>query len=267
LPVGAPLQGGSLPVAGPDDVLGVFDDDHRAPDTAVVRDGFVLAFTTGFLGYQSAASYAAAQCDPLRATGDYLRSLASEHGIIPNNGETDAGIQNRIFLAPQIVTPLATADQINNLIAPFTTSQCIVLELGCDCWFVSAGDASWDSFVSASDDVTHHYQDRLYPDDAAENGGLFFSNAAPHQAIPSPGIPRSFHVRAPSLAAADQLFAFVSDSDNATFFVDAGDAVAGPTFIFQNTVTEEDLYEAIIGLVDSIKGQGMTWSLYVDPSL
>lgn len=247
LPVGpSTLAGGDLPVSDAADVLAEFPRPHRNPDTAVVRDAFAAAFADGHIEYQCVSERSAARCDPLRATGEFLRSKAGEYDVIPAVGESNDSVRQRMFSAPLIVTPDAIEAAVNGVIVPRT---CRIAELEMDGWFVHSGSDSsvWDSFIGAEPE----YPDRLY--DA-------FTGLRPGGAVPASTAPRRFHVRIPVLDAANENFAFVST-------VGDGPYVGTGAFFFEDAKTADELYAAIIGRVQAIKGQGISWSLSVDPNL
>lgn len=211
LPVGgAAISGGDLPVADAENVIKEFPKEVRKPEVAPVRDAFCEAFSDGFVKYQDIAAYAAAQTDPMRATGDYLRSFADEHSVVPLPGESEESVRDRMFTAPAIVTPDAIMDGVNAIITPYT---CTVSELELDGLFIHNGTSSWDSFIGNFPD----YPDRYYSDLPSHNPAL---------SIPSKGYPRSFFMRVP----------------------------VGPS--------DAQLAQAV-AFVESIKGQGITWSLIV----
>jgi len=273
-PGGAPLDGGDVPVSDDADVLAELPRPYQLPETAPVRDAFCEAFAEGFYLYQRLASYAAAQCDPTRATGEFLREIAEERGVVPGPGESDADLRSRLFDAPNIVTPAAIYDRVNAILARTTTKKCTLSELEVDGLFIHDGTVTeWDSFIGTSP----RYPDRLYPDDAAENGGTYLEGSDPGGSIPGTGLPRSFYMRLPDLAASDEDFAFIGDptaSDEVFSVIGDGSDTSssesdgtGATSIFESTLTSEEIYATIVGLVENIKAQGIAWAVYVDPNL
>jgi|SRR6185369_14890328 len=248
------LIGGDVPVNTAEDVLVEFSRPHRNPAAAPVRDAFAAAFAEGFKKYQNIASRATAQTNPLTATGDYLKAFAEERGIVPKFEETEESLRERLFSAPAIVTPQAIVDQINEILAPYSNGTCRIAEIEMDGWFVHDGTATWDSFVGASPEYPDRYYDYL-PD--LDPGG----------AIPSWGYLRSFLIRIPPLEQNDETISYVLNDSDDGLFVDNGTSLYPSFFLFTNPQLSEDLYNQIIGLVDNIKGQGMTYTLLVDPSL
>jgi len=220
------IGGGDLPVSEPNDVLKEFPSTHRRPKTAPVRDAFVEGFTEGFKEYQNQAAYAAAQTDPMRATGIYLASFAEEHTVVPRVGESEESVRSRLFRAPQIISYIAIVDGVNEIIAPYTFSKATLAELELDGWFIhdgtnsEGGEPVWDSFVGAPPE---------YPD----RHPLPLINPNPQLsvpgAVPSRGYPRSFVLYVPEL--------FIANADA--------------------------IYSQIIGFVESVKGQGISWSMVI----
>lgn len=246
------LAGGDLPVATEEDVLAEFPVPIKRIAVAPVRDTFVSGWTAGFLTYQVISESAAAQTDPMRATGEYLRSFAEEHSVIPLTGESEESVRSRIYAAPQIVTPDAIVAGIQSIISPHSDGVVHLSELELDGWFVHAGDAVWDSFVGADPD----YPDRYY----TETPYLL-----PGGAVPSHGYPRSLLIRIPSLDANDETITYILDSDAGVFALDVDDENA--MYVFADPQLAEDLYRAVIAYVESVKGQGISWALVIDPTL
>jgi len=245
--------GSEIPVTSAADVLIEFPAPQKSPETAPNRDAVAAAFAEGFIAYQNAAERAAAQSDPLRATGNYLKGYAEEHQVVPGQGETETSLRARLFASPFIVTPEAIEATINEVIAPLT---CKISELDLDGWFIHAsypgdvGDqAVWDSFVGTEP----NYPDRYYDDQPSLRVG---------GCVPSNNLPRSFHVRIPALQAQDEAYDYIGD----TYFI--GDIVGnGGVNIYQGQATSEDKYNTIIARVEKIKGQGISWSMVIDPTL
>lgn len=242
LPLDTSLEG-DLPVSTSVDVLSEFPATHKRSAVAPVRDALAAAFAEGFIEYQNRASYASGQSDPLKATGDYLREYAAEHEVVPEVGESDASLRVRIFASPSIVTPEAIEAAINEVIFPHV---CFISELDLDGWFIhSTSPAVWDSFVGTDP----NYPDRYYSD---------LPQTLPGGCIPSNNLPRSFFVRIPALNAQDNALNFIGDA----FFI--SNTLMN---IYASVKTSTDLYNAVIARVESIKGQGISWSLMIDPRL
>lgn len=261
LPAGeSSLAGGDLPVSDAQDVLNEFPIPHRKMETATVRDAFTESFGVGHIKYQTLSARAAAQCDPMRATGDYLRAFAEERGIIPGANESDESIRTRLFAAPEIVTPEGIRAVVNRLLAGYTDTECTVSELDLDGWFVHDGTAEWDSFVGADPD----YGDRYYEEQPwLQPGG----------AVPSWGLPRNFVMRIPPLEENDTTVSYALDDEDGIFIGDGSDTAGAESdasvafSVFVNPKTADELYKMVVGVVETIKGQGITWTLHVDPSL
>ncbi len=239
--------GSEIPVSSVEDVLIEFPVPQKNPETAPNRDAIASAYAEGFIEYQNAAERAAAQSDPLRATGNYLKGYAEEHQVVPTPGETESSLRARLFASPLIVTPEAIESVINEIIAPL---ECKISELDMDGWFIhSAADSIWDSFVGADP----NYPDRYYDDQPGMSVG---------GAVPSNNLPRSFHIRIPALQAQDEAYDYIGD----TYFI--GDIVDnGGVNVYQSQATSVDKYNDIIARVEKIKGQGISWSMIIDPTL
>lgn len=265
LPVGgAGISGGELPVTGRENVLAEFMETQRSAQNAPIRDAFTEAFAAGHIAYQDVVANVLAQTNPLYATGEYLRYKATERGIYSVPGEDDEVLRTRIFEIPAIVTPQAIVDAVNAIIAPYTTEECDVFEPEVDGLFIHDGTATaWDSFIGASP----RYPDRMYYDDRDENDGLYLENNVPHGAIPSSGYRRSFFVRIPIISIADQLFTFLSTTpEHGTYLGDGSDTSGSESsgligfVLFPPFETADNLMKSIVGKIQLIKGQGMSWA-------
>jgi len=234
LPLGdTDIAGGDLPVSEPGDVLESFPRPQRDATVAPVRDAFCDSFSRGFLAYQNAASYAAAQVDPLRATGSHLTAIAEDRGIPVGPSDTEATLRARIFAVPDIVTPDALESSVNAILAPHTTGVCHLSELNLDGYFIHAGyPCTWDSFVGAEP----NYPDRYYSD---------VPSLLPGGAVPSSGRPRSFAMRIPLLAGASNEFTYAS-SNPESFVGDGSDTLLSTTFDSYSE-TNRDTAQTVVG--------------------
>lgn len=254
------LPGGDVPVNGTQDVLAEFPSPHRAPATAPVRDALVAGMVEAFKAYQAIAARAAAQSDPLRATGDYLKSFAEERGVVPGVGEDEESVRARLFTAPAIVVPDAIRAGVNAILAPFTSSECQLSELDLDGWFVHDGTGTWDSFIGAEPD----YPSRYYED---------LPHRLPGGAVPSWSYPRSFLLRVPSVDTADSTISYALEGAGGIFVGDGSDASGSESSgaigfsIFVDPRRADEIYTTIIGFVESVKGHGVSWSMVIDTSL
>ena len=241
------------PVGDESDVLAEFPSLHRRSTSAPVRDTFVGGFTAGFLEYQDIASYAASQCDPTQATGDQLKAFADERGVIPGESETEDAVRARLFAAPLIVTPYAIVTLVNRILALYTTKTCRVAELELDGIYATDGTSEWSSYIGTDPE----YPDRYYSD---------LPDLDPGGSIPCPGFPRNFFIRIPALEGNDLSIAYVLNDSDDGVFIDDGTGSFG-TYIFTNPELADNIYAQIVALITSVKGQSISWSLLVDPSL
>lgn len=274
---GAALHGGDLPVSDGSDVLAEFADTHRRPDTAAVRDAFVDSFSRAHVSYQDESAALLAQLDPRTTSGDALLQLAVEHGVTPGVGEDPEVLRARIFASQDVVTPNAIVNAVNALLAPYTTVQCQLVELEMDGIFIDDGTAAGSAFIVTLGTINNpHYPDRYYADDTVENGGFSLSNNQPGAGLLSQGNLRSFHLRLPEIAASDDDFSFCIDADFTDIMAifdgtqtDSADTTltSSNNFIFNSTQTSDEVYAVIVATVESLKGQGISWSAIVDPYL
>lgn len=168
---------GDLVVSGPADVLAVAPGfvQQAQGSPAPVRDALVAALDGLHEKYQEQAGYAAAQCDILRATDQYLVGLAEDRGYFPQPGEAQEAFRARVVGAPAQVTPAAIIAVINAILAPFTSIQCEYFESSLDRMFLTDGTAPFHAFWlglpgASPGDASPQYTDRLYRDDALPGG-------------------------------------------------------------------------------------------------
>jgi hypothetical protein len=140
-----PLDGGDLPVACTGDVQAELAGEIADPPVAPLRDAIVGGVTAMLEEYQRRASYAAAQSDPLRATGVYLDEIGSfERGIHKQAGETETSYRARINAFTGVADPEDIIAAANAVLAPYAPniaaklSSCVYFEHN-DCWFARSG--------------------------------------------------------------------------------------------------------------------------------
>ena len=140
-----PLDGGDLPVACTGDVQAELAGEIADPPVAPLRDAIVGGVTAMLEEYQRRASYAAAQSDPLRATGVYLDEIGSfERGIHKQAGETETSYRARINAFTGVADPEDIIAAANAVLAPYAPkiaakqSSCVYFEHN-DCWFTRSG--------------------------------------------------------------------------------------------------------------------------------
>lgn len=245
------LSGGDLPVSEESDTLAEFPRPIKNPDSAPVRDTFVAGWTRGFITYQNIAAYAAAQSDPMRATGEYLLSFAEERSLVQTPGETEDELRDRLFTAPKIVTPRAIVDGVNEILANVTTESCRLIEPNLDGWFVrTASDLSnsWNSYVGAPPD----YPDRYYAEDEA---------FAPLASYPSSERPRTFILYVPRFSTTEDSFAYIPTTDSVSGPFALSTNLSGTLFVYEDPQTADAIYSRIVAFVERVKGQGISWTL------
>lgn len=272
-----PLGGGALPVRSRLDVLALLPPDVRNSASAPVRDALIIALTAILQEYQRRSSRGAALGDVLRSTGTALEGLARDHEVYKQPGESDESLRARILGLTDLVTPNAIVTAVNAILEPHTDLRAKYFESELDQWFVTDGAALFDSFIfNTAAAASPYYPDRLYPDDEPENG-VAIANRQPLGAwVFSDALGRHFLLRIPPLEAVDDIGSYVFDSTVETdgMFISDGSDTAGAessgaviSFLFTDQVLSDELYAAIVSVVELLKGQGIRWSAYVDPLL
>jgi hypothetical protein len=299
--------GGDLPVTDSSDVLAVLATTMRAAEKAPARDALCSALAAAAIRHQELGGYAAAQCDILRATDQYLVDLAEERGFFQQRDEDQETFRARILAIPNLVTPEAIIDLANAILAPFTSVQCAYFESALDRWFLNNGSATWHSFVGASPG----YDDRFYWDPAHpdttianrdpggawvfgdSNGRMFvlrvpvfgdsditigysgYNDATGQPILLSPGDSAAPELGgAESQTATPDIGSFPATSGGRGMFIANGSNAGGSeadgscaTFLYQGGQTALSVYQSIINSVERIRGQGIRWQLFVDPAL
>lgn len=257
------------------DVLAVLPGFVRQSDSAPVRDALAAALVAIIGRYRLLSAYSASQCDITRATGIYLESLCRERGVYKQPGETDDQLRARALSAPDLVTPEAILAAANSILSPYTRVQAHYAETALDRWFVQDGSAGWHSFVGAQP----QYFSRLYPADAAANGGFVRPNSEIGGAWAfADQNGRFFVLRVPVLTGLGQAHAFAAadlsaPADARSFVADGTNASGSEAtgalgmFVYQSPSTALAVYQAIVNAVSRIRGHSVRWLLIADPKL
>jgi len=251
------------------DVLAVLPAFVRRSDSAPVRDALAAALVEIIRRYRQLSAYAAAQCDITRATGIYLQSLCAEHGVFKQDGESDDALRARALTTPDLVTPTAILAAANTILALYTAGRAQYAETLLDRWFVHDGTAGWHSFVGAQP----QYRARLYPADAALNGGFVRPSSEIGGAWAfADNTGRFFILRVPVLTGLGSAHAFVAGDlaappDARVFVGDGSSKASAGMFVYQSPSTALAVYQAIVNTVSRIKGHGVRWLLFADPKL
>ncbi|WP_438029032.1 hypothetical protein [Sorangium sp. So ce233] len=232
-----------------------------------MRDALVEAETAMFLAYQERADYAAAQSDPMRATGVYLAGHASDRGIYQQEGEGDEELRDRVFTVPDVVSPHAILGATNAILAPYTDKEAKLFESVTDRLFLGDGTTEWHSFLTdGTADLDPQYQDRRYElrDGAGPGGAWVFDDADG----------RYFVLRVPDISGITDALGYAysgaqDPDDDAGLFMGDGSDVDGSSagFLYQGSSDALSIYQAIANTVERIRGHGVRWLLIVDPKL
>ena len=212
LPVSA--EAGSLPAETLDDINSHLPAELKINDPAPVRDSLFSSLLACLQQYQLLSAYAAAQSNPVYATGEYLEGLAQDRTVLKAPGESDLSLSGRLFAPVACVTPQAIIGAANTILANAAASNigCEYLESALDRIFVFDGTqpATLHSFIGP---VSPQYTDRFYKDDAALNGGSYVPGRAPGGAwCFSDEYGRMLVLRSPVLVATNSEHQFTFDS-------------------------------------------------------
>jgi len=214
-------------------VLGLLPPEVRNQLAAPVRDALAYALLAILEQYQTRANQGAELGDILRSTGAYLDGLAADYDRYRTTGESDSSLRARCFAFDTFVTPEILLLGINAILTPFTSSRAKYFEAAVDCGFFNdgAGSYAWDSFVfDGLGSVSPRYEDRLYPDDATANGGVSLTSREV----------------AGAWCFADNL---------------------GRYFVIRCPDMSDDVFTAIVALIEITKGEGMRCQIIVDSAL
>jgi hypothetical protein len=263
-------SGGDLAVSSTDDVLAAFPARVRNAETAPVRDAITEAMLAMYLAHQERVDYAAAQSDATRAVGAALDGLGYDRGIFRQDGEGNEAYRDRIFATPAVVTRSAIVDAVNQILAAYTAVEAQLFESVLDREFVrnDSDASSWGgAFITdGRTNIDPEYQDRMYDQrpNSHPGGAWAFSE---HYG-------RYFVLRIPSLSDAGSAVGFMFDgtqepSQGLGFFTDDGTDGDGSAagFLYSGSSDATSIYQAIINVVERLRGHGVRWMLIIDPKL
>lgn len=282
LQYGVPLDCGRLPVADTDDVSAAWAQEMNDAQQAPVRDAIKAGQLAGLRKYQKLSRYSAAQSDQLRATGEYQDEIfGEERGIRRQTGETDDAYRARALAFEATVDPEDIIAAANAVLAPYTSISCRYAEQS-DGWFLSdtattdeGGTRIWSSHLfdapGAASQVPS-YPDRGYVADPSTL--VACTGRRPPGAMPNfDAQGRWFLLRCPDISPIDSssVPAYAGDqaaSNASGFFLGAGTSgTANISCLFDYSSTADQVYQALIGVVQNIVGHSIRWSLVVDPNL
>lgn len=301
LPPGVPLDGGALPVSSTADVQGEWSEDMLAATSSPIRDAIIAGHLAMLQEWQRRSRYAAAQSDILRATDEYLAELLEERGVQKQPGETDYQYLTRALGGPgSLVSPAAVLVTALSFLTPYT-SILPVYEERSDAWFTfnETSGPAWCPTLQYGDAVTAAttpvYPDRLYLQTPGGSTANVIPQRMPQGARPnSDSYGRWFLLRVPEIGALSLDFETVVgiDSNNlstavftaptdsyglfslytsqGTSFGAGNPAInraGGFAFLRQESLTSQQVYQAMIDDINSIIDMSVRWTLVVDPNL
>lgn len=204
---------------------------------APIRDAIIAGQFSAMFALVKASRRAAAQNNPLRATGPCLDDIGGERGIYRQVGEPDdppnavlygppaVAYRQRINAEPNVVDPNDVIAAANNVLAPYTTISCRYAEQS-DGWFIDDGSSTaYSSHVfqelptplvpvlppTSNVQTVPNYPDRLYPS-ATPAGLLSIPNRRPPGAmLNGDSYARWFLLRVPDISQVDTDIAAVFD--------------------------------------------------------
>lgn len=293
---------GPPPVSSIDDLTALLPAFLKPNTPAPVRDALLQMTLQVFLAYQEAAAYAVAQSDLGRATGIYEDGLLEDHGFARQSGEVDTPFRTRALGTQLEVTPAGILAAVNAILDTVGAPHASYFEPALDRMFITDGTGGYHSFIGTGPD----YPDRQYTDSLTSTSPVA-GRAAGHAWIFGDVGGRYFVLRTPDLAALDQSIQLVFNGtkvrpqDTAVpelggavttafvnlgpgelsaslggtgLYISNGSDTAGTesdgrfgTPLYQSLSDSNRIYAAIVNTVEQIKGMGVRWMLYADPSV
>lgn len=285
---GVPIDAGDIPVGSVEDVENEWSADVMGPEVAPVRDAIIAGQTAMLLQYQAQSRYAAAQSDVLRATGEYLDEIGGERSVFRQPSEVgaagDVTYRARILTRPSVVDPLDVIAAANAILAPYTAISCRYAERSDGVFLASSTASTWSSHLfqtgpspqQTSDAPGPHevpnYPDRLYPDATATGLQSIANRRPPGAMLNEDSYGRWFLLRAPDISLVDTTVAALetaAPADGSGFWLGSGTTTTdqNATYLFSFVSTVDQVYAALVGAVEAIRGHSMRWTLTVDPYL
>lgn len=267
---------GALPIYDSDDVREVVPADYKR-DEAPILDALIETVTEIALAWEDASSVAAAQSDMATASAHFLDGQGDDRDIHRAENEDQEAFRDRAITVPNAIDRIAILDAVNAILAPFTSVKAHLFDSILDRWFVTDGTAVYHSFVGASP----RYLDRLYPSDAALNGGESRPLSEPGGAYAfSDRVGRHFVLRVPDISPIESVHAFVYTDllqgpgfgappyrTGHRLFVGDGTQSVAAAFVSRGNSSALAVYQAIADKVNALEGHSTRWTLVVDPKL
>lgn len=263
-------------VRSSEDVLRHLPAELLLPESDPIRDLLVDALAGLLQSYEARSDHAVAQSDVTRAIAQYLSALADDRSAGRARGEGDEALRARA-LDSGCVTETMIARGVNAILSLYTSTECELNDAALDRWFIhdgtdgNGGPAQWHSFVGAGP----NYPDRLFSDDAVNNGGYSRPNSAVGGArLYSDAIGRHLLLRVPDLGFQNRDAAFTMNGVSPTndllqgneggFFVGNSSNPAIAAFLNATEGDAEAVYRAIYNFMDGALGQSIRWTMISD---
>ena len=225
------LPASAVPATG--DAIAVLPAQYKT-DSHPVLDALAAGLRGMLLKHEEWSDSLVEKSDALTAEGAFLDEIGQDLGTSRSSGELDGAYRDRALGASEVATPAVLIALANSILVPYSV-EVQMCESILDAWYVSNGTANWGAYIGDGIvEISPQYFDRLYFDDADENGGVYRHNAEPGGALTfGDTCGRYFLMRVPALT---------SLSDEAAMSV----------------------YQTIVSAVSRAKGHGVRFALLVD---
>lgn len=216
--------------------LWAFVPGHLRNEEQPIVDDTLEALTAICVEYQDQSTEAAKQCDIGQAEDQFLTGLASDHEVQRQPGESDATLRTRLTQAPLGVSHVDIATIVNSIVAAYNTTwpYCRVIDSILDQAYIPVDGSSFLCFVqnAINYEAPPYYPERYYSQIAATSDRPCSR-------------PTGAHIFSDSVGR--QLMILVPEPDNSANRI----AMLGQ----------------IVNAVTTGCGQGIRWSVWIDPSI
>lgn len=270
---------GPRPINTPEDVLAHLPAALTDPAIDPVRDRLAAALAAMLIEWEYRSDYGAALSDLGRSVKQYLAALANDHGVSRVLGEDDDALRTRAF-HQDCVTEASIIAGVNAILSLITTTECQLNDGVLDRWFINDGTdgngnpAIWHSFIGSGP----NYPDRLFADDAVNNGGYYRPNSEVGGArLYGDSLGRFLLLRVPDFgyqskdapfvyqnASLHNDLASVNELAGLGFFVGDGSDPEIASYINATDTDPFVIYRAIASFMDAVVGESIRWEMISD---
>jgi hypothetical protein len=268
-----PLVPGAAPlvVQSRDEVLAILPARYKSAISAPIRDALADSLLALLKECQYRGSYAAAQRDIGRATGEYLDGQVEDYSRARAQNEQDEPLRTRVLSTTSGVSFDSIRDAVNLVLSPFTSIECQIIDGILDRWFLGRGGSrNWHSFMGK----TPSYPSRLYQHDAPQNDGIAKRGNDPGgPRIFRDTVGRMFYVRVPDLTPLNSSRVLIygptvtqPQRRGGGWFLGSGASPVNTSFIGSGA-TALSVYIAIKNTVQTLIGHSIRWVMVSDRKL